>query len=437
MSVTNPLVKELKGWTRKFTEFGGYIDDKNPDLVEFCICLERCFQKGVSMLINVVGFPKMPETWYWLEELAHKNERSLLTFYSVVELVRESDKVQSSVGKLRLFIRVALTRKCLHIPVQTLVRTPGLASEYYDSNSILGDEILGEIFLSVLLQISRLNFRLDPRNASFLDETWLLPEYKFFELVPCKSLGISICFINGKALIVHLQENSVAAEDEKIEVCDVLDEINGNVITSTTQGRLQKIIRKSSGLPIYLHIIKARYKDSQEYYGPITTLCKRSGLKHIIRMIQSPKPISKENEKPSTARKDLSKSLNSGYSVIYCGQVSTGNEGDVKQIEKAMWRLLNSGNSTKIPVRFETLEIGIRVIRESDESVILQPSYMEISSCGRTAKIPDYFAFIAGETNCNVAKNFTAHVFRHQRESEVQTILQSLGQGFHRTHFAV
>lgn len=131
------------------------------------------------------------------------------------------------------------------------------------------------------------------------------------------------------------------------------------------------------------------------------------------------------------------KSLNAGFSVKYCGSICIGTEGDVKQIERAIWNLLKSGEVKLIPVKFECLEIGIRVTQDIDNVIICKQSYMEISSCGRTANIPDYFAFIAGETNCNVATKFNAYVFHHQNENEVQTILQSLGQGFQRTHFAV
>lgn len=67
-----------------------------------------------------------------------------------------------------------------------------MATGYYDKNSILGDDILGEIFLSVLLQSSKLNFKLNLRNSSFLDESWQLPECVALELVPCRRLGISV-----------------------------------------------------------------------------------------------------------------------------------------------------------------------------------------------------------------------------------------------------
>lgn len=47
------------------------------------------------------------------------------------------------------------------------------------------------------------------------------------------------------------------------------------------------------------------------------------------------------------------------------------------------------------------------------------------------------FIIIFRETNCNMATKFDAYIFYHRNETEVQQILQSLGQGFQRTHFAV
>lgn len=68
-----------------------------------------------------------------------------------------------------------------------------MANLYYNANgSIIGDEILGEIFYSVLLQISCLSFKLNLRNSSFLDESWELGETIVANFVPCKALGISV-----------------------------------------------------------------------------------------------------------------------------------------------------------------------------------------------------------------------------------------------------
>lgn len=142
---------------------------------------------------------------------------------------------------------------------------------------------------------------------------------------------------------------------------------------------------------------QARYKNSRDYYGPITSLVRASGLDRN-KILKSPNRTSSPDHSRAIrdTKKPISNPLNPGYAVKYCGFVSTGSEGDVKQIERAIWRIVNSRGNEKVPVRFECLEIGIKVTQESDDRVILQQSYMEISSCGRTANIPDYFAFIAG-----------------------------------------
>lgn len=439
MSVSDPLIKELKGWTLKLAKCGADITDENDDLPLFCKSLEACFQKGVLSRLNAFGFPKLPEAWFWLEEIADKSDSSLFAFTSAVENVRENLKVQNHIGRLRLLIRTCLSRRCLHVPVQYIIRTSPLSHlEYYSNNSILGDEILAEIFFSVLLQISKIYFRLNLRNASFLDDTWYLTECIIAEFVPCKSLGMSLCFTNGRALIVKIDENSVAAENEEVEIGDVLDEINGSVINSHTSGKLRKIMKHSTTRPLSLHIIKHRMKNSNTIYPPIVELIKNCGIDKMRNLLRSNPPNSLLTPAKLTKSSEIqNKYPSSGYYVKYCGSISTGSEGDVKQIEKAIWNLLQSGDKKLIPVKFECLEIGIKVTLDSDDSVLFQQSYMEISSCGRTTNISDYFAFIAGETNCSVAKKFDAHIFFHQKIDEVQTILQSLGQGFQRTHFAV
>ncbi|XP_076169733.1 uncharacterized protein LOC143147901 [Ptiloglossa arizonensis] len=434
MTVSNPLIKELKGWTRRLIECDKEIYDGNIDLPSFCKCLEKCLQKGILMRLNTIDFAKLPDAWYWLEEIAEKHFSSCCTYSLVVEQVKQNPKVHTPSGRFRLLIRTCLMRKCLHMPIEILVRTPLMATDYYDKNSILGDDILGEIFLSVLLQSSKLNFKLNLRNSSFLDESWHLPECVALELVPCKSLGISVCFTKGKALIVNLDKNSVAAEDDKIEIGDVLDEINGNVITSNTKGQLRKIMKKSMGQPVCLHIIRHRNKETQEVYTPIMHLIRNSGIESMKKIF---KKSEKHDDEKTETSKAKNKSLNAGFSVKYCGSIYIGPEGDVKQIERAILQVLKLEEVKLIPVKFECLEIGIRITEVREDTVICKQSYMEISSCGRTANIPHFFAFIAGDTNCNLATKFDAYVFYHQNENEVQTILQSLDQGFQRTHFAV
>lgn len=67
--------------------------------------------------------------------------------------------------------------------------------------------------------------------------------------------------------------------------------------------------------------------------------------------------------------KSDNKSSSDGFSVKYCGSVQIGKQGDVKQIEKAIRNLLKSEDVKQMPVKFECLEIGIKIIRETDNQV--------------------------------------------------------------------
>lgn len=77
----------------------------------------------------------------------------------------------------------------------------------------------------------------------------------------------------------------------------------------------------------------------------------------------------KDRKVTDTKTVDNNGLLKAGFVVKYCGSITTGSEGDVKQIEKAIWQVVKSGEYPLTPVRFECLEIGIRVTRENDDNV--------------------------------------------------------------------
>lgn len=112
-----------------------------------------------------------------------------------------------------------------------------------------------------------------------------------------------------------------------------------------------------------------RTKKSCELYEPIVHLIKSSGIESMKSLIE----ISQLDQAEVTKRDQISrlknKTLSSGFLVKYCGSVHVGTEGDIKQIEKAIWRLLKSGEVKQVPVRFECLEIGIVVTQEIDDRV--------------------------------------------------------------------
>ncbi|CAB0038957.1 unnamed protein product [Trichogramma brassicae] len=78
--------------------------------------------------------------------------------------------------------------------------------------------------------------------------------------------------------------------------------------------------------------------------------------------IQTSVPVSPEKEN------DVSLiDTKPGYLVDYCGSIKVGHEGDVKQIEKAIRRVLHTGNINFVPVRFECLELAIKISQDCDD----------------------------------------------------------------------
>lgn len=102
-------------------------------------------------------------------------------------------------------------------------------------------------------------------------------------------------------------------------------------------------------------------------YGPIATLIKNCGIDRLKVILKPQKPVECLEQKAVVEVKKNPD--NPGYRVAYCGNVSTGTAGDVKQIEQAINKLIKRGDIKFIDVKFECLEIGIKVTQESDDSV--------------------------------------------------------------------
>ena len=93
-----------------------------------------------------------------------------------------------------------------------------------------------------------------------------------------------------------------------------------------------------------------------------------------------------------------------GYLVDYCGAIGVGEEGDVKQIEKAIRQLLQKGNVSYVPVRFECLELGIKATRDSDDKVNKDISFFQLVPSFNPALI--ILLYISGNFEKKLYGNF-------------------------------
>ncbi|XP_054288917.1 uncharacterized protein LOC129004374 isoform X2 [Macrosteles quadrilineatus] len=418
MSVSDPMIKELKGCAVQFLSVPQPITDGSPSLRPFCESLERILQRGLLVRINAIGYWRDPEPWNWMERLALSKFGAPYMYQLAVEKVRKCEKVRTHVGRMRLLIRHCLNNRCLHIPFQLLLRTSQF-KHLYGRESVLGSEILSQVLLSVLLLPCRLRFSLDSDNARFLDESWELPTSRQLTFVPASQLGLSLTFIEGKAIAVEVLPDSVASEDDQIEVGDVLDELNGVVISTGHQGCLIQVLRKNAGHPITAYVVKARHGEG--LYGPLVPLLRRAGL--------SPNQLLK---------KTCEDNQDSQQTMTYMGRVLTADRGDVKEIRRAINQLLGDTSLQQcVAVSLECQDMGITVTKREDNKVLMKHLYMHISSCGCTVQVPNYFAFIVEDRDIDPDNRFVCHIFHAESQELIDYTLTSIGQGFKRTHFAV
>ncbi|KAI5712476.1 hypothetical protein M8J75_008580 [Diaphorina citri] len=414
MAVSDPTLKELKGHLIKLIKSNEVITDDSLDLLSLCDCLERIFSRGFHPQNYILGLAKRYDCWLLFQHLATISDIPY-GFQSSVELAQKCRKLKTYQGRLRLCLRSLLLKKCLHVPVQQLIDNPALRQTFYETYSLLGNEILCEIFLSLCVTMKSLNFKLELSNARFLDETWLLPNIAHITLVPCSELGISVVFAEDKAVIMQVLDSSVALESEGFSVGDILDEINGVIIHDSQQGVLRSIVKRAHGSPVTAVVIKAHLSDS--LYPPLVPLLKTVGLDPAFIL---------HGEMPPSAE--------SAPSITYLGYELTPGT-DVKQIHASIVRMLNTPlEQSNTAVHLECQELGVRVRRTDDSSLLYSHQYMQITSCGRTVHNPRYFGYIVENKD---RKEFECHMFYCPVLETTDSILQSIGQGFKRTHYAV
>ena len=197
----------------------GIIRDSEPDLRKLCVMIEKVFRRGLRQQNTVFGIVKK-DYWSWIELLAESRINVNPHLQIIVSKIKDSGKFLTAQGRGRCFIRAALNKKILALPIQLLYKSGELLYSLYDPlTAIFTNEDSREFIIGVFSLLNNMEFDLRIRNASFLDETWELPMFRQIELVPSEDLGLTIRYVQARALVVDLDEYGVAAEDGKVQVC--------------------------------------------------------------------------------------------------------------------------------------------------------------------------------------------------------------------------
>ncbi|GIY11393.1 hypothetical protein CDAR_535811 [Caerostris darwini] len=412
MSVSHPLLKQLKGHVydlRKDTEIE--VRDHHSTLLPLCHTLEEIFQTGLKTKLKTPFGLMKKDYWSWIQFLYEQREKFRIPFAVVetVESVQCNKKTYTNLGRGRLFMRTALT--------------------FYDPNSsILGNEIMCEILLSLLHELNKIDFKLELKNASFLDETWNLGVYKKYEFVPCKEMGITFAYAKGRVVVVKVDEGSVAAEENQIEPGDVLDELYGHSLYRCNRGLISSLASKYRGLPIYLSIVKGFYVGS--IYSP---------LKPIFEKLRIRRSIDKKEKKENDFESELISDSATGslkFQLALLGRFEVPFEEKAECIDKAISQALQ----LKLEPQEVTMFINereIKIFDDDEKSILIHKHFSEISACGRKKLCPDVFAFIFGNTTCTIAEEFQCFVLRATSPIAIANILELIAHGFVKTHWEV
>ncbi|XP_026563745.1 RUN and FYVE domain-containing protein 4 [Pseudonaja textilis] len=173
-------IKDLKNTlgdlNQNYRERGLPVTDGSQELQPFCAQLEFLLQYDLKEKKNLFGQKK--DYWDFLSRnLTQLNSKP----HAGVQHVTSLDKLKTTLGKGRAFIRYCLVHQQLAETLQLCFMEPEVTSEWYYARSPFLDEKLRTDILSSLYELDGIAFHLALRRED-LDATWptvseVLPQY--------------------------------------------------------------------------------------------------------------------------------------------------------------------------------------------------------------------------------------------------------------------
>lgn len=405
------------------------IGDDNPFLASICGEIEAVFRQGLKT--SVFGLKKW-DYWCWVEDLANRlqNDKQKLGFIHATTFVKSSSKIKSNQGYGRQFIRFALMKKLLPYTVQSLTANSAILKYWYNDTAVFRDKAMKETFMDTMKELAKHVFALDLKNCSYLDETWLIPEIRQVDIVPCKELGLVVRTVSGRVMVAMVRENS-AAEDAGIAYGDTLDEILGISLHKAKPAKVTELLRRNIGRPVTCTLVKGKLPNGKSF-PPSTermSVIVADPYKEDDQrdLDEAPQQLAGFEETPVHASDTIAI-----YAATYYGKLNVGEEGGIAVIEDSILEVLKKTNKPRA-VYLNLSETNIVVTDQETSQVLGVHSFTETSSCGRRADKKEMIAFVSGETTCTLARDFYCYVFEMATERIAKVVLYSIADGFIRT----
>ncbi|CAJ1081127.1 uncharacterized protein si:ch211-250n8.1 [Xyrichtys novacula] len=263
MAPRDPLLGTLKVCVLNLQSDGEIVTDINPHLASCCELLELVLRKGLQQpVLSLVH----RDYWQCFEQITQQDTCGRLSALSlVVEQTRVCRKLLSAQGRGRYLLRLALSRQALPQFITHLLHTPRVLEWYSPEMSVLRNEAFLEPFMSLLLVLSHMDFKLNMENCSFLDESWILPVCETYEVVPCRELGMVLRYLSGRVFVLELIPGGQAHADKFICPGDIIDEINGTSLRNSKNGQAGVVLNRLKGCPLSISVLRWKAQDGTVY----------------------------------------------------------------------------------------------------------------------------------------------------------------------------
>ncbi|KAM4525276.1 uncharacterized protein PAE49_001254 isoform 2-T2 [Odontesthes bonariensis] len=434
MAPKDPLICSLKVCVLNLQSGGEVVTDSNPLLASCCQLLELVFRKGLQQpVLSLVH----RDYWQCFEQIPHQDACGRLSSLSLaVEQTRVRRKLLSAQGRGRYLLRLALSRKTLSQFFTHLLHTPRVLEWYSPASSIFRNEEYAEPFMSLLLVLSHMEFKLDMENCSFLDESWLLPVCEMYEVVPCREVGMVLRYLSGRVFILDLMPGSQAHVDRLISPGDILDEINGTSLRNSKNGQAGVVLSRLKGCPLSIRILRWRAQDGT-VYRPIVKLLRALRMENPSLQL-GPAPAQQTADK--VHRPPASQCLNEGrivHIVEFLGEANIGMFGGKEVLQHAIPQVLHQNLPSK-EVLLDMKETHL-TCTDRNGTMLFEHHYPEISCVGRLAR-SDYtiFAFCVADSPATPQPTgFCCMVLRANNIKECEDIICRIATGFKHTEWFV
>ncbi|KAK2557127.1 Tropomyosin [Acropora cervicornis] len=373
------------------------IRDDNPFLPLICGGIEAVLRQG----LKIFGLKKW-DYWNWMEALARRllNDKQRLAYVHGITFVKSFKKINSLQGYGRQFIRFSLMKRLLPYTIQSLIANPSVAKYWYDDTSVFRNKAMKETFIDILKELGKHVFDLDLKNCSFLSESWLIPEIRLVDIVPCKELGLVVRTVNNRVMVASVRANS-AAED------------------------VAELLRRNIGRPVSFTLVKGKLRNGKDFPPSSERMAVISAdpyKEDLNDFDRAPQQLAGFEETPVHAS-----DTTAIYSAKYYGKVNVGEDGGVGVIEDSVLEVLKQGNEPKA-VYLNLSETNIVVTDQETSKVLGVHSFTETSACGQREDCKHLIAFVSGESSCALAKNFYCYVYEMKSERIAKVVLYSIGE---------